>query len=165
MENKKIYQTETKTIIDHQTGEILQTEHQQKGFVEKEPDYVKLYLQDVARLKDLSPSASSLMTLIIRSMGYNNLFFAFKPLKEMFCEELNMPMNTLNKQIERLKNSGILLPIPNKRGCYLVDPNLFARGSWNDIKQLRLVIDYNIDGSRTLSSNAPAQLKQLSFGF
>ena len=42
MENKKIYQTETKTIIDHQTGEIIQTEHNQKGFVEKEPDYVKL---------------------------------------------------------------------------------------------------------------------------
>ena len=100
MENKKIYQTETKTIIDHQTGEIIQTEHNQKGFVEKEPDYVKLYLQDIARLNNLPPSASSLMTLIIRSMGYNNLFFAFKPLKEMFCEELKMPMNTLNKQID-----------------------------------------------------------------
>ena len=103
MENKKIYQTETKTIIDHQTGEIIQTEHNQKGFVEKEPDYVKLYLQDIARLNNLPPSASSLMTLIIRSMGYNNLFFAFKPLKEMFCEELKMPMNTLNKQIDNLR--------------------------------------------------------------
>lgn len=165
MENKKIYQTETKTIIDHQTGEIIQTEHNQKSFVEREPDYVKLYLEDIARLKDLPPSASSLMTLIIKSMGYNNLFFAFKPLKEMFCEELKMPLNTLNKQIERLKNTGILLPIPNKRGCYLVDPNLFARGKWEDIKQLRLIIDYNIDGTKTLSSNAPQQLKQLSFGF
>ena len=165
MENKKIYQTETKTIIDHQTGEIIQTEHNQKGFVEKEPDYVKLYLQDMARLNNLPPSASSLMTLIIRSMRYNNLYFAFKPLKEMFCEELKMPMNTLNKQIDNLRKANILLPIPNKRGCYLVDPNLFARGSWNDIKQLRLIIDYNIDGSRNLSSNAPQQLKQLSFGF
>ena len=165
MENKKIYQTETKTIIDHQTGEILQTEHNQKSFVEREPDYVKLYLQDVARLKDLPQSSSNLMTLIVKSMGYNNLFFAFKPLKEIFCEELNMPMNTLNKQIDNLRKAQILLPIPNKRGCYLVDPNLFARGSWNDIKQLRLVIDYNIDGTRTLSSNAPEQLKQLSFNF
>lgn len=163
MENKKIYQSETNTIIDHETGEIKTVEHNQKSYVEREPDYVKLYLQDIARLKDLSPSASSLMTLIIKSMGYNNLFFAFKPLKDMFCEELKMPINTLNKQIERLKVSGILLPLPNKRGCYLVDPNLFARGSWNNIKQLRLVIDYNIDGTKTLSSNAPNQLKQLSF--
>ena len=83
----------------------------------------------------------------------------------MFCEELKMPMNTLNKQIDNLRKANILLPIPNKRGCYLVDPNLFARGSWNDIKQLRLIIDYNIDGSRNLSSNAPQQLKQLSFRF
>lgn len=165
MENKKIFQTETKTIIDHQTGEILQTEHNQKSFVEKEPDYVKLYLQDIAKLNNLPPSSTALMNLIVKSMGYNNFFFAFKPLKEMFCEELNMTLGTLNKQIDKLKEAGVLLPIPKKRGCYLVDPNLFARGSWNDIKQLRLVIDYNIDGSRTLSSNAPAQLKQLSFGF
>lgn len=163
MEIKKVYQTEINTVIDHETGEIKTVEQNQKSYVEREPDYVKLYLQDITRLKDLPPSASSLMTLIIKSMGYNNLFFAFKPLKEMFCEELKMPLNTLNKQIERLKSAGILLAIPNKRGCYLVDPNLFARGSWNDIKQIRLVIDYNVDGTRTLSSNAPHQLKQLSF--
>ena len=35
MENKKIYQTETKTIIDHQTGEIIQTEHNQKVLLKK----------------------------------------------------------------------------------------------------------------------------------
>ena len=165
MNNKKVFQTETKSIIDHQTGEILTTEHNQKTIVEREPDYVKLYIQDIARLKDLPSSASSLITLIIKSMGYNNLFFAFKPIKEIFCDELKMPMNTLNKQIDNLRKANILLPIPNKRGCYLVDPNLFARGAWNDIKQLRLVIDYNQDGTRTLSSDAPQQLKQLSFGF
>ena len=50
MENKKIYQTETKTIIDHQTGEIIQTEHNQKGFVE----YVrgqKLHTTLLAKIK------------------------------------------------------------------------------------------------------------------
>ena len=86
MENKKIYQTETKTIIDHQTGEIIQTEHNQKGFVEKEPDYVKLYLQDIARLNNLPPSTSSLMTLIIRSMGYNNLFLHSSLSKKCFVK-------------------------------------------------------------------------------
>ena len=35
MENKKIYQTETKTIIDYQTGEIIQTEHNQKVLLKK----------------------------------------------------------------------------------------------------------------------------------
>ena len=66
MNNKKVFQTETKTIIDHQTGEILTTEHNQKTIVEREPDYVKLYIQDIARLKDLPSSASSLITLIIK---------------------------------------------------------------------------------------------------
>lgn len=165
MEKKKIYQSETTTLTNHTTGEITNTEHTQKAYVEREPDYVKLYFEDIQRLKNLPSAASSLLNLIVKSMGYNNLFFAFKPLKDMFCQELNMPINTLNKQIDNLRKANILLPIPNKRGCYLVDPNLFGRGSWKDVKNLRLVIDYNTDGTRTISSNAPQQLKQLEFNF
>ena len=39
----------------------------------------------------------------------------------MFCEELKMPMNTLNKQIDNLRKANILLQFQIKRGCYLVD--------------------------------------------
>jgi non-homologous end joining protein Ku len=74
MENKKIYQTETKTIIDHQTGEIIQTEHNQKGFVEKEPDYVKLYLQDIATFKlsrQLSSQNEEIFPFTLNSLIFN----------------------------------------------------------------------------------------------
>ena len=48
-------------------------------------------------------------------MGYNNLFLHSSLSKEMFCEELKMPMNTLNKQIDNLRKANILLQFQIKR--------------------------------------------------
>lgn len=166
--NKKgIYRTVEKEIIDTHTGEVLGSKSQtEKVYIEKEPDYVKLYLKDIVRLKDLPPTSEKLLMLIVKHMGYNNLFQAYKPLKLVMSQQLNMSLNTLNQQISNLRKAGILIPMDKYgRGLYLVDPSLFARGSWKDIRNLRLIIEYNIDGTKKLSSNAPEQLKQLSFNF
>ena len=87
---------------------------------------------------------------------------ANKFLKEMMVKELKISINTLNMGISNLKKKGILIPVRGAKGLYIVDPELFARGKWEDIKNLRLVIEYNKDGSKSLKSNAREQLKQLS---
>lgn len=164
---KDIYKTLETEVVDSETGEVLQYKSEtEKVYIEKEPDYVKLYLKDIIRLKDLPPTSEKLLLLIVKHMGYNNLFQAYKPLKLVICQQLGMSINTLNNQISNLRKAGILIPMDKYgRGLYLVDPNLFARGSWKDIRNLRLIIDYNLDGTKKLSSNAPEQLKQLSFNF
>lgn len=95
-------------------------------------------------------------------MNYNNTFINHKFLKEMMVKELKISINTLNMGISNLKKKGILIPVRGAKGLYIVDPELFARGKWEDIKNLRLVIEYNKDGSKSLKSNAREQLKQLS---
>lgn len=167
-DNKKgIYKTLETEVIDSETGEVLQYKSEtEKVYFDKEPDYVKLYLKDIVRLKELPPTSERLLMVIVKHMGYNNLFQAYKPLKLVICQQLGMSINTLNNQISNLRKAGILIPMDKYgRGLYLVDPNLFARGNWKDIKNLRLVIDYNPDGTKTLSSNAPEKLKQLAFNF
>ena len=55
------------------------------------------------------------------------------------------------------------------RGLYLVNPKLFAKGEWKDIRRLRLAIDYDTSedskGKRIISSNVAEQIKQLTFNF
>jgi len=165
MEEKKgVYRTLEKEVIDLDTGEVIHSHSEtEKVLYEKEPDYVKLYLRDIVRLKDLPPASEKLLMLIVKHMGYNNLFQAYKPIKLMICKQLNISINTLNNQINYLRKAGILVPMTEYgRGLYLVDPDLFARGNWNDIKNLRLIIEYNTDGTKKLSSNAPEKIKQLS---
>lgn len=159
-----VYRVLEKEVVDTDTGVVIEsTTETERVIYDKEPDYVKLYLRDIVRLKDLPPASEKLLMLIVKHMGYNNLFQAYKPIKLMICKQLGISINTLNNQINYLRKAGILIPMNEYgRGLYLVDPDLFARGNWNDIKNLRLIIEYQSDGTKKLSSNAPEKIKQLS---
>ena len=164
MAKKKIVFEETTRTIDESTGELLTTTNKQVSFADKEPDYVKLYISDIVRLKDLPPSADKVLMEIIGQMGYSNIFAAYAPIKRVMIKNLDISMNTLNKSIDQLHKKGILIRI--ERGVYLVDPNLFARGSWDDIKNIRLTIEYDgTTGQKKLTSDAPEKLKQLQIHF
>lgn len=161
---KNIRYKESKTVIDKTTGEVLAEEKITKVVLQTEPDFVKLYLKDIARLKDLPPAADNVLWEILNNLQYGNIFPAYGPVKKFMCRNLNMKMNTINKCIDNLYKKGILIRV--ERGMYLVDPNLFAKGKWEDIKNLRLVVDYDPEtGERKLSSNAPNELKQLKMSF
>jgi hypothetical protein len=158
---KKVVWEENKVTIDESTGEILKTENTKVSFADREPDFVKFYVSDINRMKGLPPSTDKVLLEIIGQMGYSNIFAAYAPMKRVLCRNLNISIETLNKSIDQLYKKGILIRI--ERGVYLVDPNLFARGKWEDIKKLRLVIEYDTStGERKLTSDAPKQLKQLS---
>jgi hypothetical protein len=42
---------------------------------------------------------------------------------------------------------------------YIMDPNLFGRGSWNDVKKIRMVIEYNADGTKSINTEISKQLR------
>ena len=42
---------------------------------------------------------------------------------------------------------------------YLMDPNIFGRGSWSDIKDIRMVVEYNSDGTRNIKTEFQNRLK------
>ncbi len=156
---KKILYQETNTITDVETGEVTLIEKTEVTFADREPDFVKLYVSDISRMHGLPPSTDKVLLEIIGQMGYTNIFAAYAPIKRHFCNILGISMDTLNKSIDQLFKKGLLIRV--ERGMYMVDPNLFARGKWEDIKKLRLVIEYDTEnGQRKLSSDAPEQLKK-----
>jgi Firmicute plasmid replication protein (RepL) len=161
MENKKDYKKivheKVEQVTDILTGEIIRQKTYTKSIVEREPDFVKLYLKDVIRLKELPKNTENVLNLLLKSMSYKNIIPAYAPIKRMICNELNMQMNTLNKSIDNLYKAGLLIRV--ERGIYMADPNLFGKGEWKDIQALRLVIDYNKDGTKQISGEKMEQLK------
>jgi hypothetical protein len=160
---EKVLFSSTREIVNTSTGEIISTEKLTHAVVEKEPPHVKIYLEDIARINNLPPAAAKVLNLLIQNMGYNNMVPMLKPFKEVICNALEIKMNTLDKVISELKEKQILHPFA--RGLYILDPYLFAKGRWENIKNLRLIIEYDNNGNRRLSSNAPEQIKQLSIKF
>jgi len=163
MYKKKFTKTEEKKVIDVNSGEIISETMKSETFtVDSEPPYIKLYIEDIIRLKKLDNSANKVLFELLSQMGYSGVIPVYKPIKQLIAKKLNLSFYTVDNAIKKLKKSGLLIPIV--RGMYLADPNLFGRGNWRDIKQLRLVIEYQADGTKKLKSTLPKQL-QLKLNF
>jgi hypothetical protein len=153
---KKTTYESINTITNVETGEISVIKTHTQSVMEKEPQYVKLYLADIMKLNDLPKSTEKVMNCLLRSMSYNNIIPAYAPIKRMICSELNIKMVTLNMAIDHLYKAGILIRI--ERGIYMADPNLFGKGEWKNIKNLRLIIEYKEDGTKKISGDRVNQL-------
>ncbi|RYX87035.1 hypothetical protein EON73_02240 [bacterium] len=154
---KKVVYEHVDTITDTLSGEILEIKRHTQAIVEKEPDYIKMYIADVTRLKDLPKNTDKVLHLLLKSMSYKNIIPAYAPIKRMICSELNIKMDTLNKAIDNLYKEGILIRI--ERGIYMADPHLFGKGEWKNIKNLRLIVEYKEDGTREISGERIEELK------
>ena len=154
---KKISYESSETIVDSNSGEIVTSKSITKAIVEREPDFVKLYLADIQRLKDLPKNTDKVLHLLLKSMSYKNIIPAYAPVKRLICKELGISMDTLNKAIDNLYKAGVLIRI--ERGIYMADPQLFGKGQWEDIRGLRLVVEYGEDGKKMISGERLDQLK------
>ena len=144
-------------VVDLETGE-LQSESYTKTFSrEVEPNFVKLYIQDVGKLMDLSPSGSKVLHMIVRSMNYYNMVTMLKPVKEMMCQELGISLKTFNNQVDDLYQKGIL--IRKARAVYIVDPELFGKGRWEHVKKIRMIVDYDDKGNKFINTEMIKQLE------
>lgn len=159
MEGKKrVTKTETSTIIDEQTGEILKTTNVESAYVASEPPYVKMYIDDIMRLKEMPGAAGKVLNVLVSNMSYGNVVVLLIDIKKLIMQATGLSIHTVNKSIAQLHKANIL--IRKGKSVYIVDPTLFARGKWDDIKKLRLTIDYNIaDNTKTINSNMVEQLK------
>ena len=141
MERKKtskVYKTIETEILDKETGEVISNKSEtEKIIFEKEPPFVKLYIDDIVLLNRLPEGVAGVLYDIVSNMGYNNLYIAHQTLKEISCKKLGLSLNTYNQYISKLKSAGILIAMRG-RGLYLVNPKLFAKGEWKDIRSLRL---------------------------
>lgn len=161
MSKKKVSQSTVKEIVDSETGEVIEVISTNTFGVDKEPPYIKMYIDDIARLKELPPGMNKILMELIKGMGYNNVIPAYKPIKMMICRNLGIKIDYLNKAISTFYKKGLLIRLD--RGIYLADPELFARGKWEDIKNLRLVINYTADGKKEIKGNL-SEAVQLKLG-
>lgn len=165
MENENVYQAEIlgkkssdkkkllfesiNQTIDETTGEVLSSKKVTKMIIPQEPAFVKLYIQDIMKVMNLNGSCKDVLLAFLPTMGYNNVIAAQKFVKEMICDQLGMKMNTLNKAIDTMSKEGVL--IRKGRGIYVVNPNIIAKGKWENIQEIRLQITYDTNGTRTIS--------------
>lgn len=140
-EQKNIIRSKVKTTVDYITGEIVEEHTESQYKVDREPDFVKLYLGDIGKLYNL-PNTSLLLAML-RKMNYDNEIILNASVKRSLSKSIgdNMGLANVEKLITAYVKRGIL--IRKDKGVYLFNPYLFGRGKWQDVSKIRLSIDYS----------------------
>lgn len=149
---KNIVQQVEQLQID-ENGELKSSLKSTIVSVGAEPDYVKLYLQDILYLKNLQSNQSALLYELLTYLNYNNEIMLNSVAKQRIADKLGTTRQVIDNNLGKYVKANILERIG--RGTFRANPYLFGKGSWKDISELRsknihLAINYTAEGGRDL---------------
>lgn len=126
---------ETTEVIDYGTGEVKSstTVKRVRG---DEPNYIKLYLGDIAYLHGLSVPTRDLLNELLKYVTYGTQEIMLNAIaKKRIVEATGMAMQTLNNKLQDLLRVGIIDRVAV--GTFVLNPYLFGKGDWKTINELR----------------------------
>jgi DNA-binding MarR family transcriptional regulator len=144
--------TKLNTIVDTITGEVLsQTEEKEitsQAIGESEPDFIKLYLNRLAKIQGLNNSQANVLFEIAKKMPWANdtdqyiILNSF--MKEIIAKKLKVTMQYIKDTMAKLVKEGMLIRQGSARSsAYIINPLYIAKGKWEDIKKLQLKISFS----------------------
>jgi hypothetical protein len=146
---KKLTNEVINRTIDVDTGEIIQITDQKTYRVSNEPDFIKLYLNDLVKLQNLPPSANNILYLLLQNMDYQNRIYITKSIKENVIKKLNISLSSLEKAVKGYIDKGLITKLDSS--TYLTNPEIFGRGSWQNVKEIRMLVSYSSKGRMLLN--------------
>lgn len=137
---------ESNTIIDTQTGEVLKENHKSKQSyrLPKEPPFVKLYLDCLSKFKDIQISFNPILIELLKNTSYaemedtetgGQIIYLNKMLKQNIAKRCNVSLKRVEQAITEFVKKGYMHRIGV--GTYQFDANLFGKGDWADIYNIR----------------------------
>ena len=118
----------------------------------KEPDYIKLYIDDIGYLMGIQEGHRTILLYIAASVGYDGFVTLTLARKARIAATVGMAVKTIENAITNFLKTGILYR--EGRCEYQLNPSLFAKGEWRHIRERResfnLQISYSTHGKRIL---------------
>jgi len=139
---KRVIKEDTTITKNYETGEITETEITEGLFVDREPSYIKLYIADISHLNNITKNGSATLYELLKIMDYKNIIRVLKDDKEEIAEVLQTTLQVVNNNITQLVKKHIL--IRKASGKYLINPNIFGKGSWKENRELRKSLKMSI---------------------
>lgn len=161
MERKErvIYSEMTRTV-NHETGVVNEEEQRKVIKLPQEPPYVKMYIEDLAAVLNLPIGVRGLLYALVQRIDYDGIITLGSTSKKRIAERLKIKIGTFDNYLTKLVKSGVLKRIG--RGEFEVNPHLFARGDWAEVrrrrdnfgKTFRMTITYSPNGKRKIEGKA-----------
>ena len=142
-----IYTVMKKTTFEQQTvdiltGEVIKT--YSESVVQREPDYVKLYLESITKLNDVQGWTDPILHELLRLMNYGNEIVLNAAVKKRMALGLKISTRTIDNALSMLVKKNIIFR--EDTGLYKGNPFLFGKGEWRDIRELRMTVVFDREG-------------------
>lgn len=154
---KRVYKSveSQREVVDMTTGEVMSASKEQieMGYVDAEPQYIKVYLDCVLKFKGISSSFNPILLSLCKHMQYadkDQIVFVNKYIKDLICRDCDVSLKRVEQAINQFVKVGIL--VRKARGVYAVNPYIISRGKWEDVKKLRATFDF-VTGDIKLDTN------------
>ncbi|KAA0784002.1 replication/maintenance protein RepL [Bacillus sp. BB56-3] len=135
------------TKIFNPDGEILEETKSVTFNYGKEPDYIKVYLDNIMFLAEISGWISKIMYELIKSVSYANkgqFIIINAGYKRIIASSLGIKLQSVTNAINQLVKKGILIKIES--GVFQLNPQYFGKGEWKDISKIRYEVELNAKG-------------------
>lgn len=120
----------------------------------EEPAYIKLYVEDIGRITGLRPVHSEVLLYVAASVGYDGFVVLNARRIAAIALTIGCTSGTVKNALTELCSVNVIRRAG--RGEYELDPRLFARGAWKDIRERRkafvAAIRYLPSGQRTIDT-------------
>lgn len=121
------------TYIDQSTGEIL-----------SEPEFVKVYIRNLCRVKGLSATQYKIFNFMLLNMNYENMVAYGSKTKEAFLKANSIKPQTFNNNINFLISSGLIERI--SRGEFRINKKYAVKVDWTRVQSIEWTSLYTRKG-------------------
>lgn len=127
----------THEVRDDLTGEI---KSRQSNVIElqklpSEPEYIKLYIDDIGRLHGLKPMTREVLLYVAAASGFDGVATITARRKARIALTIGTTAAVVSNALTECVKAGLLRRVAH--GEYEPDPHLFGRGSWAEIRERR----------------------------
>jgi hypothetical protein len=124
-------------VRDDLTGEITSrvSNVYEINKLPKEPDYIKLYVEDIGLLHGLTPAAREVLLYVAAASGYDGVASLTARRKASIALTIGVTIGVVSNALTACIKANLLKRVGH--GEYEPNPFVFARGEWAKIRERR----------------------------
>ncbi|HGC5448597.1 TPA: replication/maintenance protein RepL [Escherichia coli] len=126
---------------------------QKTGVILEEPEFVKLYIRDLCRVKGLSATQYKIFTFMLANMNTDNVVSFGPRTKEKFLSEHSIKPQTFNNNVSQLIESCLISRIA--RNEFLVNKKYAVKVDWAKVQKILWTTTYSNEGIDSTVTIAP----------
>lgn len=146
---KSVYfqKSEDTAVINNETGEVLSESHShtEHARIPAEPPFVKVYLDCLAKFKDVQFSFNPILLEFLKRASYADeedvngglVLSLTKYTKETIAKKCNVSLKRVEQALTEFVKKGYFYRIAV--ATYQLNADLFGKGHWGDIYKVRTI--------------------------